>query len=114
MEQGKSRFEGFSSLVRKKKDPITYQSRLSCTLDTVQSEKEWRGTLAFFLVVVTMCLDFVEDEGYAVLGLVVNYLDGHLVVSLPASVQIDMVVVKEEDNIPTADKHSTGLMTSWH
>jgi hypothetical protein len=97
-----------------KEPSITHQSRLSCTLDTVQSEEEWRGILAFFFVVFTMCLDFVEDERYTVLRLVVNYFDGHLVVSLPVSVQIDMVVVKEEDNIPTADKHSTGLMTSWH
>jgi hypothetical protein len=63
----------------------THQSRLSCTLNTVQSEEEWRGIRAFFLMIVMMCLDFVENEGYAVLRLVVNYLDGHCSVSVQVS-----------------------------
>jgi hypothetical protein len=95
------------------RNEITHQSRLSCTLDTVQSEKEWRGICAFFLVIVTMCLDLIEDERYTVLGLVVYYLVGHFSVSLPVPVRMYVVVVKEEDSMPTADKHTTGLLMSW-
>ena len=78
---------------------ITHQSRLSSTLDTIQSEEEWRGILAFFLVVVTVCLDFVEDERYTVLGLVVDYLDGHLVMQLLMSVQVVMSGIEEDNNV---------------
>lgn len=98
-----------------KETPITHQSRLSSTLDTIQTEKEWRDILAFFFVVVTVCLDLVKNEWYTVLGLVVNYLDGHCIVSLLMSVQMSSMSVEEVDNNPTADKHSSGLMTpSWH
>jgi hypothetical protein len=87
---------------------ITHQRRLPCTLNTIQSEEEWRGICAFFLVIVMMCLDLVEDERDAVLRLVVNYLDSHLSISLQVCVRVKMVVVEEEDNMSTADKDKTG------
>jgi hypothetical protein len=81
-------------LVRARSEKIrtTHQSRLSCTLDAIQTEKEWRGIRAFFLVIVTMCLDLVEDERYAVLRLIVYYLVGHFSVSLSGSLRLSMVV----------------------
>jgi hypothetical protein len=63
----------------------THQRGLPCSLDTVQPEEEWRGIRAFFLVIVMMCFDFVENERYTVLGFIINYLDGHCSVSVQVS-----------------------------
>ena len=51
---------------------LTYQRRLARALYTVQSHKEWRWRLTLTLKVLTMLLQSLEDEGHAMLRLVID------------------------------------------
>lgn len=53
---------------------LTYQCRLARTLNTIQPEEEWRDIQTPPLMLLLVQLQTFENEGYAVLGLVVNDL----------------------------------------
>jgi hypothetical protein len=50
----------------------TYQSSLSSTLDTIQSEEERRRRFTLALIVFSMLFEPLENEWNAVLGLVID------------------------------------------
>lgn len=51
---------------------FTYQRRLPSPLHPVQAYKERRWRLTLALIVLAVQFDVVEDERYAMLGLVIN------------------------------------------
>ena len=51
---------------------MTYQSRLARTLHSVQPQEEWWRSFVSGLIFLLVQLQSLEDERYAVLGLVIN------------------------------------------